>query len=114
MTHRTFVAHAQRSGSAYSMAIRASTSRRNSTMKRPNAEPRRWRDNTFKSGSFAELDAFIVERATGDWQRAVKVAGALMAAGIGFFVSDRIAFWRCWEAAAAGHIELRGKLQNSR
>ncbi|TKC79051.1 DUF1835 domain-containing protein [Trinickia terrae] len=77
-------------------------------VKQANAETRRWQDNTFKSGSFAELDAILVQRASDGWQAAARVAGELMAADVGFLVSDSIALWRCREAAAAGRIELRG------
>ena len=82
-------------------------------VKHANAETRRWQDNTFKSGSFAELDAILVDRASATWQTAARVASELMVADVGFFVSDSVALWRCREAAAAGRIELRGKLPNA-
>ncbi|MGV2288691.1 DUF1835 domain-containing protein [Trinickia sp. YCB016] len=82
-------------------------------VKQANAETRRWQDNTFKSGSFAELDAILVDRASDSWQVAARVAAELMVADVGFLVSDSVALWRCREAAAAGRIELRGKLPNA-
>lgn len=77
-------------------------------VKHANGETRRWRDNTFTSGSFAELDALILEHATEDWQPAARVAAALMAAEFGFLVSDSIVLWRMRELAAARRIKLRG------
>ncbi|WP_207004932.1 DUF1835 domain-containing protein [Trinickia mobilis] len=82
-------------------------------VKQANAETRRWQDNTFKSGSFAELDAILVDCASGTWQIAARVAAELMVADVGFLVSDSVALWRCRETAAAGRIELRGKLPNA-
>lgn len=78
-------------------------------LKQADGETRAWRDNTFKRGSFAELDALIAGLASPEWRNAARVAGELMAADVGFLVSDTIAFWRCREAAAAGLIELSGK-----
>jgi hypothetical protein len=78
-------------------------------VKQANAETRRWHDNTFKSGSFAELDAVLVEHASDTWRTAARIAAELMVADVGFLVSDSVAFWRCREAAAAGRIELRGQ-----
>jgi hypothetical protein len=82
-------------------------------VKQANAETRRWQDNTFKSGSFAELDAILVDRASDTWQVAARVAAELMVADVGFLVSDSVALWRCREAAAAGRIELRDTLPNA-
>ncbi|MDE1181139.1 DUF1835 domain-containing protein [Paraburkholderia sp.] len=77
-------------------------------VKHVNGETRRWRDNTFTSGTFAELDALIVEHASGTWQPAARVAAQLMCAQLGFLVSDTIALWRIREVAASGRIRLRG------
>lgn len=78
-------------------------------VKQVNAETRVWRDNTFKRGNFAELDALVAEHASTEWRNAVRVAGELMVADVGFLVSDTIAFWRCRQAAAAGLVELSGE-----
>ncbi|OAJ54266.1 hypothetical protein A6V36_30645 [Paraburkholderia ginsengiterrae] len=77
-------------------------------VKHANGETRRWRDNTFTSGSFAELDTLILERATEDWQAATRVATELMSAELGFLVSDSIVLWRLRELAATRRIKLRG------
>ncbi|WJF90527.1 DUF1835 domain-containing protein [Paraburkholderia bonniea] len=76
--------------------------------KQANGETRRWRHNTFTSGGFAELDAFILGHVSSTWQRAALVVEQLMAADVGFLVSDSVAFWRLQELAAYGRIQLRG------
>ena len=78
-------------------------------VKQANGETRRWRDNTFTSGTFARLDAFIFERAASTWQPAAQVATQLMQAETGFLVSDVVALWRLRELAAAGRVQLRGE-----
>ena len=78
-------------------------------VKHANGETRRWRDNTFTSGSFAELDALILERTTDNWQPAGRVAAELMGTEeLGFLVSDSIVLWRLRELAATRRIRLRG------
>jgi hypothetical protein len=76
--------------------------------KHANGETRRWRDNTFTSGSFADLDALILEHVTGDWQPAARVAAELMIAELCYLVSDSIVLWRFRELAATRRIKLRG------
>jgi len=76
-----------------------------------NGETRRWRDNTFTSGSFAELDALIVEDAVDGWQFAGRVAARVMAADNGLLVSDTLLLWRLRELAAAGQLQLRGETE---
>jgi len=78
-------------------------------VKHANGETRRWRDNTFTSGTFAQLDAFILERVPSTWQPATQVIARLMQAETGFLVSDAIALWRLRELAAAGRVQLRGE-----
>ncbi len=77
-------------------------------VKQANGETRRWRANTFTSGSVAEIDALILERATDDWQPAARVAAYVMTAGLWFLVSDSIVLWRMRELAALRRIRLRG------
>ena len=77
-------------------------------VKHANGETRRWRDNTFTSGNFAELDALILERVSEDWQPAARIAADLMAANFGFLVSDSIVLWRLRELSAIRRIKLRG------
>jgi hypothetical protein len=77
-------------------------------VKQANGETRLWRGNTFTSGSFAEVDALILERATDDWQAAARVAAHIMTAELGFLVSDSVVLWRMRELAARRHIRLRG------
>jgi hypothetical protein len=77
-------------------------------VKQANGETRRWRDNTFTSGTFSDLDAFILERATDAWQPASRIGAELMVSQLGFLVSDSIVLWRFRELAASGHVNLRG------
>jgi hypothetical protein len=77
-------------------------------VKHANGETRRWRDNTFTSGNFADLDALILERATEEWQPAARVAAKLMTAELWFLVSDTVVLWRLRELAATRRIKLRG------
>jgi hypothetical protein len=77
-------------------------------VKHANGETRRWRDNTFTSGSFADLDALILEHITEDWQPAARVAAELMAAELWFLVSDSVVLWRLREMASTRRIKLRG------
>lgn len=77
-------------------------------VKHANGETRRWRDNTFTSGSFAELDGLILGHVTEDWQPAARVATELMAAELCFLVSDSVVLWRLREMAATRRIKLRG------
>jgi Domain of unknown function (DUF1835)/Protein of unknown function len=77
-------------------------------VKQANGETRRWRDNTFTSGTFGELDALILEHASDAWQPAAGIAGQLMVADLGFLVSDSLVLWRFRELAASGRLSLRG------
>lgn len=77
-------------------------------VKHANGETRRWRDNTFTSGSYAELDALILEHRAEDWLPAAHVAAELMTAELGFLVSDNVVLWRLRELAATRRIRLRG------
>jgi hypothetical protein len=77
-------------------------------VKQADAELRRWRDNTFTSGTFADIDAQILDHANDAWQPAGRVAADVMAAGNGLLVSDAIVLWRLRELAAAGQLKLRG------
>ena len=77
-------------------------------VKQTNGETRRWRGNTFTSGTFAELDALILEHASDAWRPAARIAAQLMVADLGFLVSDGLVFWRFRELAASGRVSLRG------
>jgi hypothetical protein len=77
-------------------------------VKQANGETRRWRDNTFTSGTFAELDALILEHASDAWRPAARIAAQQMVADLGFLVSDSLVFWRFRELAASGRVSLRG------
>ena len=56
------------------------------------------------------MDALLLEHATENWQPAARVAAELMAADLGFLVSDVIVLWRLRELSAARRIRLRGEL----
>ncbi|HEX3382949.1 MAG TPA: DUF1835 domain-containing protein [Paraburkholderia sp.] len=77
-------------------------------VKQANGETRPWRDNTFASSSFAEIDALILEHTTDDWQPAGRLAAYVMTAELGFLVSDSIVLWRMRELAAQRRVHLRG------
>jgi Domain of unknown function (DUF1835)/Protein of unknown function len=77
-------------------------------VKQANGETRRWRDNTFTSGTFNELDALILEHASDAWQPADRIAAELMVTNSGFLVSDSLVLWRFRELAASGRVSLRG------
>jgi hypothetical protein len=77
-------------------------------VKQADAELRRWRDNTFASGSFGDIDAQIFEHAVDGWQPAGRVAADVMTTDNGLLVSDAIVLWRLRELAAAGALHLRG------
>ncbi|TDV03385.1 DUF1835 domain-containing protein [Paraburkholderia caballeronis] len=78
-----------------------------------NGETRRWRDNTFTSGTFADLDALIVEAADaarGEWLSPAQIGAALPRAGAGFTVREPVVLWRLRELAANGGLRLRDDL----
>ena len=77
-------------------------------VKQANGETRRWRDNTFTSGTFGDLDALILEHASDAWQPAARIAAQLMVTELGFLVSDSLVLWRFRELAAGGRVCLRG------
>jgi hypothetical protein len=77
--------------------------------KHANGETRRWRDNTFTSGTFGDLDALILEYASDAWQPASRIGAQLMTTEPGFLVSDSIVLWRFRELAASGRVSLRGE-----
>jgi hypothetical protein len=71
-----------------------------------NGETRRWRDNTFTSGTWADLDALILEfvsTSDASWLAPHAIATALPASG----TSEPIVLWRLRELAAAGELRLR-------
>src|SRR3984957_5915350 len=82
-------------------------------VKQANGETRRWRDNTFTSGTFGDLDALIVEHASDAWQPAARIAAQLMVTDLGFLVSDSLVLWRFRELAASGRVSLRGNASGS-
>jgi len=77
-------------------------------VKQANGETRRWRDNTFTSGAFADLDALILEQADDAWQPASRIGAQLMSSELGFLVSDSIVLWRLRELASSARVCLRG------
>ncbi|QBQ96428.1 DUF1835 domain-containing protein [Paraburkholderia pallida] len=91
-----------------------------------NGETRRWRDNTFTSGTWADLDALILEilgaatptsapanaadAAGAPWLACDTLGAALVRAGAGFTVGEPAVLWRLRELAAAGELRLREDL----
>ena len=74
-----------------------------------NSDVRRWRTNSFESGTFAEIDALILEHLNDAWQSAADLAARIMAETVGFFASDTLICWRCRELSATGRLSVRGK-----
>lgn len=81
-----------------------------------NGETRRWRDNTFTSSTWADLDALILEildtaPPTGQpgapWLACEALGTALVRGGAGFAVGEPAVLWRLRELAAAGELRLR-------
>ncbi|MFX1763668.1 DUF1835 domain-containing protein [Paraburkholderia sp. A1RI-2L] len=87
-----------------------------------NGETRRWRNNTFTSGTWADLDARIIEilgaatledahampgAAGAPWLACDTLGAALARRGAGFKVGEPLVLWRLRELAAAGELRLR-------
>jgi len=73
-----------------------------------NGETRRWRDNTFTSGTWADLDLLIVDSlatAHGLWLAPAAIVTALSDAGTA--VAEPVVLWRLRELAATGELRLR-------
>jgi hypothetical protein len=70
---------------------------------------RRWRTNSFESGTFIEIDALILEHLNDVWQTAGDLSARIVAETVGFFASDTLINWRCRELAATGRLVARGK-----
>jgi Protein of unknown function/Domain of unknown function (DUF1835) len=81
-------------------------------VKQLNSETRRWRDNTFLSGTWSDIDEVVLNNASDEWQAARRLAGHVMGASFGFLASDSIVLWRCRELVAAGRLDMRGELGN--
>ncbi|WP_322104807.1 DUF1835 domain-containing protein [Paraburkholderia sp. J41] len=84
-----------------------------------NGETRRWRDNTFTSGTWADLDTLILDTlesaharrpADAPWLTRDALGTALTHAGAGFTVADPVVRWRLRELAAADALRLRDDL----
>ncbi|WP_321847022.1 DUF1835 domain-containing protein [Paraburkholderia bannensis] len=84
-----------------------------------NGETRRWRDNTFTSGTWADLDAQILEilgeatppsDAGAPWLACDTLGAALVRGGAGFTVAEPVVRWRLRELASAGELRLRDDL----
>jgi hypothetical protein len=83
-------------------------------VKQLNSETRRWRDNTFQSGTWNEIDETILHTATDDWKPARRFAGEVMGESFGYLVSDAIVFWRSRELVTAGRLDILGDPGNLR
>ncbi|HZZ11767.1 MAG TPA: DUF1835 domain-containing protein, partial [Paraburkholderia sp.] len=87
-------------------------------VKHANGETRRWRDNTFTSGTFAELDSLIVDLADAAcddvWLSPDQVGAALPRKGAGFTVREPVVLWRLRELAANGALRMRDDLHVAR
>ncbi|RAR66585.1 uncharacterized protein DUF3658 [Paraburkholderia unamae] len=79
-----------------------------------NGETRRWRDNTFTSGTWGDLDTLILDVLDAHEARPAATAwlasdalGAALTRGAGFTVGEPIVLWRLRELAAAEELRLR-------
>ncbi|WP_027792921.1 DUF1835 domain-containing protein [Paraburkholderia acidipaludis] len=75
-----------------------------------NGETRRWRDNTFTSGTWADLDQLILDAVSAahtPWLAPDAIATALPRAGAGAPVAEPVVLWRLRELAAADELRLR-------
>jgi hypothetical protein len=81
-------------------------------VKQLNSETRRWRDNTFLSGTWSDIDETILHAVSDEWHTARRLAGQVMGTNFGFLASDSIVLWRCRELVAAGRLDIRGELGN--
>ncbi|WP_322016080.1 DUF1835 domain-containing protein [Paraburkholderia sp. J12] len=75
-----------------------------------NGETRRWRDNTFTSGTWADLDLLILDILSAARRPGLApeaIASALPCAGAGAAVTEPVVLWRLRELAAAGELQLR-------
>ncbi|HTR07271.1 MAG TPA: DUF1835 domain-containing protein [Paraburkholderia sp.] len=80
-----------------------------------NGETRRWRDNTFTSGSWSDLDTLILDvlathettSADTSWLASDALGTALTRGGAGFTVGEPVVLWRLRELAAADALRLR-------
>lgn len=84
-----------------------------------NGETRRWRDNTFTSGTWADLDAQILDilgavtppsESGAPWLACDTLGAALVRGGAGFTVGEPVVRWRLRELASAGELRLRDDL----
>jgi hypothetical protein len=75
-----------------------------------NGETRRWRDNTFTGGTWADLDLLILDTLSAahtPWVAPDEIASALPRAGAGAPVAEPVLLWRLRELGAAGELRLR-------
>ena len=82
-----------------------------------NGETRRWRDNTFTSGTWADLDALIldiVSASDAPWLAPHAIATALPASGATTPMGEPVVLWRLRELAAAGELRLRDDMYVAR
>jgi hypothetical protein len=71
-----------------------------------NGEMRRWRDNTFTGGSWADLDLLILDSlAAGSWLAPDAIVTSLSDAGAA--IAEPVVLWRLRELAATDELRLR-------
>jgi hypothetical protein len=80
-------------------------------LKQISSDLRRWRGNTFISGTFSELDTLLTENARREWQPLPQLITTVMRANQGFFATDQVVRWRCLDLISAGRLERRSGLQ---
>ncbi|WP_233864994.1 DUF1835 domain-containing protein [Paraburkholderia adhaesiva] len=82
-----------------------------------NGESRRWRDNTFTSGTWADLDLLILEIVSASdtpWLAPNAIVAALPGSCAGAPSYEPVVLWRLRELAAAGELRLRDDMYVAR
>ena len=75
-------------------------------LKQLNHEMRRWRENTFQSAQFSDLDTMIIEYTGVTWQPYLAVAHKIRHDDPGMVATDTVIAWRCRELAAQSRLSL--------
>jgi hypothetical protein len=77
-------------------------------LKQLDHELRRWKDNTFQSATFTDIDNAILELATSGWQPYLDLAKRIREQDPGSVATDALIAWRCVDLSQYGKIVLEG------
>ncbi|MGI4815017.1 MAG: DUF1835 domain-containing protein [Janthinobacterium lividum] len=76
-------------------------------MKQMNNELRRWHGNTFQSGTFEELDSWILNELSTEWRSCTQVAARVWQENEGFSAPDSVVCWRCRELHTLRRLSMK-------